>query len=158
MGRVSPCKMSALIHGKGGLVASSILHEVAAKSGKPTQLHGIKYNVLYPVRSRCEIEDGNRLLLDTLEQWSAFSAQLWNEAIPETACPVHLSPRRRPSLSAYEPGAPDSESRLETICRNADAGRGGLAGGLRHRSVWPMSLKSSTTRLRGNRTIAPRGP
>ncbi|WP_162250453.1 hypothetical protein [Lysobacter sp. Root559] len=96
-------KMSALIHDKGGLVVSShtaladvlgrylahfsILREVAAKASDPSKLQGITYNVLYPVGMDRELRNGITFLQDTLEKWSAFSTELWDQAMPGDPMP-----------------------------------------------------------------------
>lgn len=96
-------KMSTLIHDKGGLVVSShtdladvlgrylahfsILREVAAKASNPSELQGITYNVLYPIEMDRELKRGITFLQDTLEKWSTFSANLWDQAMPGNPMP-----------------------------------------------------------------------
>ena len=101
-------KMSGLIHDKGGLALSShtqltdllgrylahfsILREVAAKAAHPAQLQGITYNVLYPVELDAELNRDIVFLQRTIEEWSKFSARLWNEAMPDSPMPTFSSP------------------------------------------------------------------
>ncbi|MCC4590267.1 hypothetical protein LL974_03850 [Xanthomonas campestris pv. cannae] len=115
-------KMSALIHDRGGLVVSSqtvladllgrylahfsILREVAAKASDPSKLQGITYNVLYPVEMNRELKNGIAFLQDTLEKWSTFSANLWDQAMPGNPMPSMAILESTPAHEASQVNPP----------------------------------------------------
>ena len=112
-------KMSALIHDKGGLVVSShtaladilgrylahfsILREVAAKANEPDKLQGITYNVLYPIEMDHELKNGITFLQETLKKWSTFSADLWEQAMPDNPMPSMTILESTPAPEAPAP-------------------------------------------------------